>query len=214
MAVTLEFSHGGVITSGQGSMDIFAAYRADPKSKELPIHEAVRDPQSGIKEDSGVLEIVPSSSFNTGKNWTKRRCMFPSGSFVKFTFRRMRKGSGAFGASMHSIIVSPREGAALCELRVELPTDSKSSISAIYITGRFDILLPAEVKAKGLHKNAQGANDLSTFDIGAMDEFLGMRIIEKAERGRIKAKPKVLSVGGGTKALARVRRPRRIRLSD
>jgi hypothetical protein len=209
---TIDFVHGGVVTNGQGTMDIWVSYKKDDKAKERPIFEAVADPQSGIKEEGGVLEVLPSSTDQKvkGKTWVKRRCAFPNGSYLVFRIKRMRK-SGTFAQAMHSFALQPRDSAPLIELAIELPyVAGRSTLSVVYIVGRFDVLRPQEVKAKKLHLNAQGASDLDTFDFAEMSDFVSLKVLEKADRAKLKPK---LVTGSKGKAIARVRRPRRINLS-
>jgi hypothetical protein len=208
---TIDFVHGGVVTGGQGTMDIWLGYRKDLKTKERPIWEAIADPGSGIKEEGGILEVVPSSTDQKikGKTWVKRRASFPNGSYLIYRIKRMRK-TGAFSQAMHSFALRPREGAPLIEIAIEPPyVAGRSTLSVVYIVGRFDIIMPKEVEELGLHITPQGGNDLHTYDFADMDDFMSVKILEKADRK--KAKPKLVT---GTKgaSITRVRRPRRINL--
>lgn len=207
----IELTHGGVLTRGHGGMDVFVSYRDVPKSDDQPLHLAVKDPNSGVKEPGGIVETFPSSKAATGKSWTKRRVDFPDGSFVRFTIKHMKGGAvGAFRQSMHNFVISPRESAPLQEIKINLPCDDRSNVSAVYITGRFDFLLPKEVQKRGLNKGNQGGNDLSTYDLAALNDIISMRVMEKSSRPRAKTKV-IVNKQTGT-AVARIRRPRRISL--
>jgi hypothetical protein len=193
-------------------MDIWLSYRKDTKTKERPIQEAVADVASGIKEDGGILEFLPSSTDQKvkGKTWVKRRASFPNGSYMIFRIKRMRK-SGAFSQAMHSFVLSPRDSAPLIEIAIEPPyVAGRSTLSVVYIVGRFDILKPEEVEAKKLHITPQGASDLHTYDFAEMADFMSVKVLEKADRAKLKPK---LVTGSKGKSIARVRRPRRINLS-
>jgi hypothetical protein len=207
----IELTHGGILTRGKGSLDIFVSYRDVPKSEDQPLHLAVKDPNSGVKEPSGIIETVPSSKVYTGKSWTKRRIDFPDGSYVRFTIKQMRGGQiGAFRHSFHNFVISPRESAPLQELRISLPADERSNLSAVYIIGRYDILKPDEIQERGLNKGASGANDMATYDFAALDDILTLTVKERS--GRPRAKSKVLINKATGKGVARIRRPRRINL--
>lgn len=207
----IELTHGGILTRGNGSMDIFVSYRSTPKSDDQPLHLAAKDPNSGIREPGGIVETFPSSRVHSGKSLTKRRVDFPDGSFVRFTIKHLKGGTvGAFRQAMYNFIISPRETAPLQEIKIALPNDANSNVSAVYITGRFDIMMPKEILERKLNQGTAGGNDLSTYDLASLDEIIKLRVMEQASRPRIKSKMVVNKQTGV--AVARLRRPRRINL--
>lgn len=205
----IELTHGGVSTRGHGAMDIFVSYRDVPTSEDQPLHLAVKDPNSGVKEPGGIVQSVPSSRIVNGKHWTTRRVDFPPGSYVRFTIKRMKGGQiGAFSHSFHNLIVSPRDGAPLQELRIAVPSDANAVISAVYIIGRFDILRVKEIVERKLNRGNGGSNDLASYDIADMADFMSLTVKEASVRPRATAK--VLTNTQTGKGVVRVRRARRI----
>jgi hypothetical protein len=108
------------------------------------------------------------------------------------------------------MIISPRESAPLQELKIKVPTDARSNLSAIYVTGRFDILRPNEIEERGLNRGNNGANDMSTYSFAALDDIMELRIMEKGSRPRVKTKVVVNKQTG--MGVVRLRKPRRIHL--
>jgi hypothetical protein len=201
----------GSVSTRQGALTLNVFYRKDARSPEVSLHIAERDRGSGIT-DLRSLEIINSGAKSTKKVWAKKRHNFPDGSFIKLSITRMKSGL-AFGHSMHSIMLRARKTAPLYRLGIALPTDDNSSLSKLYIEGRFDLLTQKEVRQNKLHMNASGANDLATFDPSELKEFITIKKLEDEIVPREIPKPVVRESKrtGESKVLLKVRRTRNIR---
>lgn len=211
MAGPIETITGSVTTSGKGSLRISAFSRRDNKSPEKPLHLAEKDQHSGVKP-MGAPDIIQAGAKRTGTLWSKKRHFFENGVLLKLCISQSRPGSPI--PSQSNIMLRAREGAALYRIAIDFPTDDHSRMSVGYIEGRFDILTVDEIKAYGVHKNAQGASELPSYE--PIEEITGVTVsrleaaINEAEKVKVvPIKTKAKDAGGG-RVLLKQRRTRRI----
>lgn len=209
----VELTHGAVSTSGSGTMNVDAYYMRKADAAEQVLFDAEKDTKSGINIISPA-EVIPSGSFSTGKKWITTRNEYPEGSYIKILISStsMIRGVPQFDKSL--IILRSREGAALQQISVKLPTDPKAAMSFLYVTGRFDILTPDEAVALKLDKLGL----IRKSQVGIIDpvDEATLFTVSVKERGVAPPVPEklrtVVSASGVKQAVPRLRRKRLIRL--
>jgi len=213
---TIELYNGKVQNSA-GAFSIWTQVRWGGMKKDIPLFNAVKDPKSPVSEPGGIIKSEPAHKIkaNAG-NWTCRRIECEPSTYLKFVCRKTDYKELFGGLPTQSIFafwIRARDTAPLRELRIELPHDSLSTYSALYITGRFDIVEPAELAEHKLYLTENEGtlqNDINQYDPRHQDGIIVDRIIE-AEIAP-KAKTQLKTVGGQTITKpSKVRRIRPIR---
>ena len=205
--MAIELTAGSVVTA-QGSLDMYVFHRKSASHSEEPLHIAVKDPKSGIKEPGGVVEIIPSGHPRTRKNWTKRRLASEDKGYLKFLVKRT--SGRAFGGSMGAFYIAPRSTAPVMQISIEVPTDASSPLSKLYITGRFDLLTLEEIQSLGLGSTANGSTEEHMFDPDMLADIMVVEQLEQAIAPKLKTKIKTTTTGNKRTGVVRVRRTRRI----
>ena len=209
--MSIELTTGSVVTAKSGSLDIYAFHRKSVASSEQPLHIAVKDSQSGIREIGGTIEIIPSGNARTNKSWTKKRLDSADKGYIKFLVKRTTPGVSSFGGSMSAFLIAPRKTAPLQQIGIELPTDRESAMSKLYIIGRFDLLTFDEVQSLGLGKTSSGSNELHLYDPEGLEDIFTLEVLEDQTAPKLKPKVRTTTTGGKREGVLRVRRPRSIR---
>lgn len=207
--MSIEITTGGVVTAKSGSLDIYAFHRKSAASSEQPLHLAVKDPQAGIREVGGTIDIIPSGNARTKKTWAKKRLDSEDKGYIKFLVKRT--GTGVFSSSMSAFIIAPRRTAPLQQVVLELPTDRESAMSKLYIIGRFDVLSFDDIKSLGLAKGNNGSTEEHLYDPEGLEDILSIEVLEDQTAAKLKPKMRVTTTGNKRTGVVRVRRARSIR---
>jgi hypothetical protein len=204
----IDLYYGGVDTVDKGSVDVSVTYRSSVTSPEYPVFEAVKDRKSDLKDVPGTMEIHRSGSKGSRKLWNRRRLHFPDLSVLTLTIKR--KGATARdGITLSRIALIARENAPLHEMRITLPMDQFSTLSALYFTGRYDILNADEVERFNLHKSDFSVGGIENFYTDNIDDIVNVQQLEPGIRASVKTT--TAKVGSGDKQVVRIRKGRRIR---
>ena len=206
-----EITTGSVVTRGNGSFRITGFYRGSPTDDEQPLHIAERDSKCKITT-IGQPTIIQSGLTRTGNVWSIKRYEFPDNCYIKFVFTTSNPRKTVMQQQCN-LMIRPRANAALYRLAITLPKDENSKMDKAYIEGRFDVLTPDEIKTLGLHRNAAGMNELSSFDMDDVGDFMTMHLMEKAIAPFETKKVAIVrsEATGETKGILKIKRKRNIR---
>lgn len=205
--MAIELTSGSTTTSA-GSLDLYVFHRKSAAHSEEALHIALKDPQSGIKEAGGLIEVIPSCHARLRKSWTKRRIQSDDKGYLKFLVKR--SSGKAFGGSMAAFYLAPRATAPLMQISIEVPVDKTSPLSKLYITGRYDLLSMDDLETAGLNTSGNGADEESMLDPELLEDIMVVEQLEAAVAPKLKPKIKTRVTGNTKTGVVRVRRARRI----
>lgn len=171
-----------------GSISVMMFYRRDGKSREMPMHIAVKDRQSGAVA-LGQSDFLQASTLNSNLGqWIISRHLLPEGSCVKLTIKRKFSGDWTY-KNLH-VLVRMRKQAALRRVRVPFTGHADANLACGYYEGNFDIIKPEDFDSLGIEVPPEFLRFFSTDEDEAT--FYEEELIER-ETAPLKA-PKLKTV--------------------
>ena len=185
-----------------GTMEIYAFYKRAANSREVPVHVASKDRQSGLASINQPEWIQASSTNRNNGTWIIGNYALPENSYLKLMIKRKR--SGEWGYTVGQFMLRMAETAPLRRMRIPLTEHPSATQTAAYCEGRFQYVNPDDFEALGIETSY-----LKQFNVD-FEDFFEDEIIERGRKAAPVPKVKEVATVSGKTVTIKEQAPKRL----